>query len=182
MGYTVKILNLVDPESSNRFDGLEGAMENPVFVSNIVEAAISNTGGAKGDHFFDAAEGSLLSALIFLQMERGTGEFPTIKGAYNTLVNVRSVGELNDIFDELPSGSRGLKSYNPFRLSSPNVQGNVIIGLCARLAVLQNDEIAELMSYPDMDILSLGKEKTAYFLVLSDQDSVRPDRVWKKVA
>ena len=171
MGYTVKILNLIDPESSNRFDGLEGARENPAFVSNIVEAAISNTGGQKGDHFFDAAEGNLLSALIFLQMERETGEFPTFTGAYRTLLDIRSVEELTNLFDELPPGSRGLRSYNLFRLASPNVQGNVIIGLGARLAVLQNDSVAELMSYPDMDMLSLGKEKTAYFLVLSDQDS-----------
>ncbi|MCL2579883.1 MAG: type IV secretory system conjugative DNA transfer family protein [Oscillospiraceae bacterium] len=171
MGYTVKILNLVDPKNSDRFDGLEGSRDEPIFVSNIVEAAISNTGGAKGDHFFDAAEGSLLSALTFLQMERETGEFPTIAGAYRTLVDIKSVQELNDIFDELPPGSRGLRSYNLFRMASPNVQGNVIIGLGARLAVMQNDEIADLMSFPDMDMLALGKQKTAYFLVLSDQDS-----------
>ena len=171
MGYTVKILNLVDPKNSDRFYGLDGALEEPIFVSNIVEAAIANSGGGKGDHFFDAAEGNLLSALIFLQMESETGELPTIKGAYQTILSISSVNELNDIFDELPPDSRGRRSYNLFRMASPNVQGNVIIGLGARLSVLQNDEIAELMSYPDMDILSLGKEKTAYFLVLSDQDT-----------
>jgi len=170
-GYTVKILNLVDPKNSDRFYGLDGAIEEPIFVSNIVEAAIANSGGAKGDHFFDAAEGNLLSALIFLQMESETGELPTIAGAYRTLISVSSVNELNDIFDELPPGSRGLRSYSLFRMASPNVQGNVIIGLGARLSVLQNDEIADLMSYPDMDMLALGKEKTAYFLVLSDQDT-----------
>ena len=171
IGYTVKILNLVDPKNSDRFYCLEGIQDDPIFVSNIVEAAISNTGGPKGDHFFDAAEGNLLSALIFLQMERDTGELPTIAGAYRTLLDIRGVEELNNIFDELPPGSRGLKSYNLFRMASQNVKGNVIIGLGARLAVLQNDEIAELMSFPDMDMLSLGREKTAYFLVLSDQDS-----------
>ena len=170
-GYKVKILNLVDPKNSDRFYCFEGIMENSIFVANIVEAAISNTGGPKGDHFFDAAEGNLLTALIFLQMENGMGELPTITGATQTLWNTRSVDELNDIFDELPPDSRGLRSYNLFRMASPNVQGNVIIGLGSRLRVLQNDEIAELMSYPDMDMLSLGKEKTAYFLVLSDQDN-----------
>jgi len=170
-GYTVKILNLVDPENSSRFDGLEGASEASVFVANIVESVISNSGGPKGDHFFDAAEGNLLTALIFLQMEGGIGEYPTIKGAYWTLLQTRSIEELNDIFDELPPGSRGLLSYNLFRKASSNVQGNVIIGLGTRLAVLQNEEIANLMSYPDMDLTAPGKEKTAYFLILSDQDN-----------
>jgi type IV secretion system protein VirD4 len=81
------------------------------------------------------------------------------------------VDELSSHFDDLEPDSRGLRSYNLFRLASPNVQGNVIIGLGVRLAVMQNDEIAELMCYPDMDMLALGKEKTAYFLVLSDQDN-----------
>ena len=170
-GYTVKILNLVDPRSSDRFDGLAGAHEDPIFVSHIVEAVISNTGGPKGDHFFDAAEGDLLSALIFLQMERHTGDFPTIAGAYQTLLDVTSVEELNAYFDDLEPGSRGLRSYNLFRMASENVRGNVVIGLGTRLAVMQNEEIAELMGYPDMDMLDLGKEKTAYFLVLSDQDN-----------
>lgn len=169
-GYTVKIFNLVDPQNSDRFDGLEGARDNPVFVSNIVEAVIANTGGQNGDHFFDAAEGNLLTALIFLQLERDTGEFPTLKGAYWTLLDIRSVEELSDLFDELPPGSRGLRSYNLFRMASSNVQGNVVIGLGTRLAVLQNEEIAELMSYPDMEMTTPGKEKTAYFLILSDQD------------
>ena len=170
-GYTVKILNLVDPRSSSRFDGLDGAREDPIMVSHIVEAVISNTGGPNGDHFFDAAEGDLLSALIFLQIEQDVGEFPTIAGAYRTLLDMRSVEDLSNLFDELPPGSRGLRSYNLFRMASPNVQGNVVIGLGARLAVMQNDEIADLMCFPDMDMLALGTAKTAYFLVLSDQDN-----------
>lgn len=170
-GFRVKILNLVDPLNSDRFDGLEGVMENPIFVTNIVEAVIANTGGPSSDHFFDAAEGNLLSALIFLQIERGTGEYPTIKGAYWTLLETQSIDELSDIFDGLSPGSRGLMAYNLFRKASSNVQGNVIIGLGARLSALQNEEIADLMCFPDMDMLSLGKEKTAYFLVLSDQDN-----------
>ena len=65
-GYEVKVLNVVDPYNSHRYDSLEGARELPLFVSNIVEAIISNTGGGVGDPIYDAAEGDLLSALIFL--------------------------------------------------------------------------------------------------------------------
>jgi len=43
------------------------------------------------------------------------------------------------------------------------------IQTAARPAVLLNNEIAELMSYPDMDMFSPGKQNTACFLALSDQ-------------
>ena len=170
MGYNVKVLNLVDPYNSASFDGLDGCRENLLYVSHVVEAVISNTGGEKGDHFFDAAEGNLLSALIYLQLEQDTGEWPSIKGAYQTLTGIRSVEELSELFDEYP-GSRAEQAYNLFRLASPNVQGNVIIGLGSRLSILQNDEIADLMCYPEMDFRALGTEKTVYFLILSDQDN-----------
>lgn len=170
-GYDCKILNTVDPFSSSRFDGLEGSRDNPRFVSNIVESVIANTGGGVGDPIFDAAEGNLLEALIFLQFDRGTGEFPTLKDAYYTLLEAPTIDDLTEKFDECPPGSRALMAYNLFRKASPNLQGNIVLGLGARLKVLQNEEVAELMSFPEMDILQLGKKKTAYFLVLSDQDN-----------
>jgi len=44
---------LVDPYHSASFDGLDGCRENLLYVSHIVEAIISNTGGENGDHFFN---------------------------------------------------------------------------------------------------------------------------------
>lgn len=171
-GYDVKILNLVRPWESGRFDGLDGALENPIFVSSIVDAVISNTGGPKGDATFDDAEANLLSALIFLQFEGNKfGEYPTLKGAYWTLLRAKTVEDLTARFDDLPETSRACLAYGLFRKASPNLQGNIIIGLGVRLSILQNEGIADLMSFPDMDFLQLGQKKTAYFLILSDQDN-----------
>ena len=47
----------------------------------------------------------------------------------------------------------------------------IAIGLGVRLSVMQNEEIADLMCGGDMDLQVLGKRKTAYFLILSDQDN-----------
>ena len=171
MGYTVMALDLVNPKRSHRFDGLDGVLENPLAVSQIVEAVISNTGGGTGDYFFDVAEGYLLSALIFLQLENETGEYPGLGRAYRTLLSAKSMDELSEKFDKLADTSHGKQKFNLFRMASQNVQGNVMIGLGARLQVLEHTEIAELMEWPDMDFTAPGKQKTAYFLVLSDQDN-----------
>ena len=85
-GYEVKILNVVDPYNSHRYNALEGIEERPIFLHNIVEAIIANTGGGVGDPIYDQAEGALLTALILLQFEREDIEYPTIKGAYEVLL------------------------------------------------------------------------------------------------
>ena len=170
-GYTVKILNVVDPYNSHRFDGLEGARENPLFVSNIVQAVIDNTGGGIGDPIYDAAEGNLLSALIFLQFERDDIDYPSLKGAYQVLLDTGDANDLDAYFDALQPPSRALMAYNLFRKASDNMRGNICLGLGVRLSVLQNEEIADLMCGNDMDLEMLGKQKTAYFLILSDQDT-----------
>ena len=178
--YYVQILNTVDPYNSARFDGLEGAKERHIFVANIVDTIIKNTGGGVGDPIYDNAEGTLLTALIFLQFERE--RFPTIKGAYQILLETSTEEELDKYFAGLGDKSRARQAYNLFRKASPNMKGNICLGLGTRLSILQNEEIADLMCGSDIDIQLLGKQKCAYFLVLSDQDTVRPDRVWKKVA
>lgn len=170
-GYEVKILNVVDPYNSHRFDGLEGARENPLFVSNIVQAVIDNTGGGIGDPIYDAAEGDLLSALIFLQFERDDIDYPSLKGAYQVLLDTGDADDLDAYFDALQPPSRALMAYNLFRKASDNMRGNICLGLGVRLSVLQNEEIADLMCGNDMDLEMLGKKKTAYFLILSDQDT-----------
>ena len=170
-GYTVKVLNVVDPYRSHRFDGLEGARENPLFVSNIVQAVIDNTGGGIGDPIYDAAEGNLLSALIFLQFERDDIDYPSLKGAYQVLLDTGDTDDLDAYFDALQPPSRALMAYNLFRKASDNMRGNICLGLGVRLSVLQNEEIADLMCGNDMDLEALGKKKTAYFLILSDQDT-----------
>ncbi|MDR1704986.1 MAG: type IV secretory system conjugative DNA transfer family protein [Clostridiales bacterium] len=167
-GYYTQILNTVDPYSSGRFDGLEGALERQIFVANIVESIIMNTGGGIGEPIYDDAEGALLTALIFLQFEREKS--PTIKGAYHVLLETATADELDNYFAGLEKGSRARQSYNLFRKASPNMQGNICLGLGTRLSVLQNEEIADLMCGNDMDLQLLGKQKCAYFLILSDQD------------
>lgn len=170
-GYEIKVLNVVDPYNSHRFDGLEGARENPLFVSNIVQAVIDNTGGGIGDPIYDAAEGNLLSALIFLQFERDDIDYPSLKGAYQVLLDTGDADDLDAYFDALQPPSRALMAYNLFRKASDNMRGNICLGLGVRLSVLQNEEIADLMCGNDMDLEMLGKKKTAYFLILSDQDT-----------
>lgn len=170
-GYEVKILNVVDPYNSHRYNALEGIEERPIFLHNIVEAIIANTGGGVGDPIYDQAEGALLTALILLQFEREDIEYPTIKGAYEVLLETSGQEELDLYFSGCASGSRAKRAYNLFSKAGEKLKGNICLGLGVRLSIMQNEEIADLMCGSDMDLLALGQRKTAYFLVLNDQDN-----------
>ena len=170
-GYEVKILNAVDPYNSHRFDGLEGARELPIFLNNIVDAIISNTGGGIGDPIYDQAEGALLTALILLQFERDDVDYPSIKGAYQVLLDTGDQKELDLYFSGCPAGSRAKRAYNLFCKAGEKMKGNICLGLGVRLSIMQNEEIADLMCGNDMDLQMLGQKKMAYFLILSDQDN-----------
>jgi len=170
-GYEVKVLNVVDPYHSHRYDALEGAREMPLFLTNIVDAIISNTGGGVGDPIYDNAESALLTALIFLQFEREDVEYPSLKGAYQVLLDTGDAEELDLYFSSLRPPSRALASYNLFKKASDNMKGNICLGLGVRLSIMQNEEIADLMCGNDIDIQALGTKKMAYFLILSDQDN-----------
>lgn len=170
-GYEVKVLNVVDPYNSHRFDGLEGARELPIFIHNIVEAIINNTGGGVGDPIYDHAEGALLTALILLQFEREDIEYPTLKGAYQVLLDTSDQKELDYYFSGCAADSRAKRAYNLFSKAGEKLRGNICLGLGVRLSIMQNEEIADLMCGNDMDLLALGQRKTAYFLILNDQDN-----------
>jgi type IV secretion system protein VirD4 len=65
-------------------------------------------------------------------------------------------------------------AYAPFAIfmqSSETVRSSVIIGLGSKLQVLQSKQVRNITNYTDIDLELPGKQKCAYFCIISDQDS-----------
>jgi type IV secretion system protein VirD4 len=168
-GYSVKVLNLIDPANGNTWSALDGVEDEELLAQTIVDVIISNTGGPRGDHFWDAAEGNLLKGLILYMQHTGRGT--TLGNVYNIITGAQANSSIPELIRTLPPGSPALHSFNLFLKSSETVQSSVIIGLGSRLQVLQNPSIVDLVGTPDIDLLQPGKEKTAIFVITSDQNS-----------
>jgi len=170
-GYTVKILNLVNPEYSDCW--------NPIYEIETVEDAqvfaeivIANTEvdrSKSGDQFWTRTEQNLLKALILhVVMELDDVTKKNMGYLYSLLAS----GNL-DTVDEVFKSSKGptRAAYNIYAQATDVVKQSIVTGLATRLQIFQVDNIKAMTMQRDINLDLPGKEKCAYFCVSSDMDS-----------
>ena len=174
-GYNVKVFNLVEPKYSNSWNCLKEITvsegEEDLNAQVFCDIIIKNTGGGTGDAFWDNAEMNLLKALcllVALDDDRNDDE-KSIGAVYSYLTDMQEA-DLNATFDALPADHPARKPYNIYKKAS-NLSGNIIIGLGNRLSVFQNSTIQRITQYDEIELESPAREKTALFVIISDQTS-----------
>ena len=176
LGYNVKVFNLVDPQYSDSWNCLGEIAKDPnqmeLMAQTFCDVVIKNTSGAKSDHFWDSAEMSLLKGLCLYVVggDRYNNSEKNIGTVYELLTN-NDDRQLGEKFGALPDGHSSLPSWNIYRKAGDNVRGNIIIGLGARLQVFQADIIKKITQFNEIDMELPAREKCAYFVIMSDQES-----------
>lgn len=135
-------------------------------LNNVI---IGNTSSGKRDHFWDNSEGNLLKALILL-IDQDRSRSPDMKHlpAIYQMLTHNSERQLTALFDKLPLDHPARAPFNLFSQSSDTVRSGIILGLGTRLQVLQNDAVKRITSRSDIDLSAPGRQKCAYFIILSD--------------
>lgn len=177
-GYVVRVFNLVNPKFGDSWNAVHEVMEDPtqleLMAQTFASVVIANTigEGGKADHFWDNAEMNLLKALLLYVVcdESRTVENKNFGEVYRLITEVDAT-QLESMFEALPPTHPAKQPWNIFVKAGPQVKGNVIIGLGSRLQVFQANSIRELTANVDIDLTQPGKQKTAIFLVMSDQDA-----------
>jgi len=168
-GYTVKIFNLVSPENSDSWNCLCEIEGQETMAQIFADVIIQNTGTGKGERFWDNSELNLLKALI-LYVEQGFPDESKNIGQVYKLLTMTSEKELNSLFDLLPVDHPAKIPYCIYKQASETVRIGVIIGLGSRLQIFQSKIIRKITSYDEIDLTLPGREKCAYFCIISDQD------------
>ncbi|MCB5873918.1 type IV secretory system conjugative DNA transfer family protein [Blautia producta] len=168
-GYTVKVFNLVNPENADSWNCLCEIGGQETMAQIFCDVIIQNTGAGKGDHFWDNAELNLLKALV-LYVEQGFPPEAKNIGQVYKLLTMSSEKELNALFELLPVSHPAKVPYCIYKQASETVRSGVIIGLGSRLQIFQNKIIRQITSYDEIDLTLPGREKCAYFCIVSDQD------------
>jgi type IV secretion system protein VirD4 len=173
-GYNVRVFNLIDMLHSDRWNPLS-EVTNDIEAQMFTEIVIANTAvpGIKkmgGDPFWDRAEQNLLKALTLYVILEYPPEKRNIYSIY-TLLASGDTDHLDLTFKSLDENHPAKAPYNIYSQASGTVKGGVIQGLGTRLQVFQNDYVRQLTETSDIDLEAPGREKCAYYCVVSDTDS-----------
>lgn len=181
-GYKIKILNLEEMAQSDKFN-LFAYIKTEKEILIVVDNLIANTSSAEaeahsGDDFWVKSERALLTALFAYVNSECRNEDKNISSILD-LMSVAAAREddedfvspLDIMFQELEEKSPGCLAcymYKTFKLASGKTAKSILVSLGVRLAPFAINEVRELMSDDELDLTSLGKEKTALFLIVPE--------------
>ena len=177
-GYVVKVFNLLDRDNSDGMNCFNDLQCDKSLVQSIAETIINNTSNAsEKQDFWEKSEKNLLMALLHyvLDLKDEYGRLLPIEerslGTIYRMLATCKIANLDKQFAALPPGHPALPPYGIFKQANPQILGNIIIGLGSRLNVFQDIWVDKITKYNDINLELPGKQKCAYFCVISDQDS-----------
>lgn len=180
-GYIVKVLNLIEMEHSDSWNCLGEVGSSELMAQTFSDIVLSNTTGDDRDAFWFNAELNLLKALVLyvsLEMPPEKRNFGTVydmlihedeRSLKKKMLSIR--GEhVNPFTGEVMPPSPAFAPFALFMQSNETVRTSVIIGLGSKLQVMQAQQVKNITSYNEIDLELPGKQKCAYFCIVSDQD------------
>ncbi|MDL2237602.1 type IV secretory system conjugative DNA transfer family protein [Christensenellaceae bacterium OttesenSCG-928-K19] len=183
MGYTVRVLNLIDMKNSHRYNPFAYIRKDDDIIS-LITNFIKNTTPPNAQHsdpFWQKAEESLLQALMFFLWYEAPVYEQTMSMVADMLryAEVKEKDEsyknpLDQLFDELRQKKPehiAVKQYDLFKLAAGKTAKSILVTAGVRLALFNIPEVARLTSEDELDFAELGRKKVAIFCVTSDNDS-----------
>ena len=195
MGYKVKCLNLVQMDKGNHYNPFR-YIRSDTDVERLVKTLIANTtpiGPVKGDPFWEKTETALLTALVACLHEFNIYSNQNFSMIMQLLRAAQVSMEdnmhqdddnaccplLDELFENkeiraLDPESFAFKQYNDFRVGTGRhlrtIQ-EVLRSCIARLQAFDLPDIAKLTKTDDIDLESMGDEKTALFIITPTGDT-----------
>ncbi len=179
--YRIKVLNTINFKKSMHYNPF-AYIHSEKDILKLVTTLIANTKGEgkAGDDFWVKAETLLYCALIgYIHYEAPVEEqnFSTLIEMINSM-EVREDDEeyknaVDLMFDELEFRDPrhfAVRQYKKYKLAAGKTAKSILISCGARLAVFDIAELREVTSYDELELDTLGDQKTALFLIMSDTD------------
>ena len=181
--YRIKCLNLINFRKSMRYNPL-AYIRSEKDILKLVNALIMNTKGEgekSSEDFWVKAERLYYSALIGYIWYEATEE----EKNFITLLDLINASEAREddetyqspvdlLFSQLEEREPdhfAVKQYRKFKMAAGKTLKSILISCGARLAPFDIKELRDLMEYDELELDTLGDQKTALFVILSDTDN-----------
>ena len=181
-GYKIRSLNTINFKKSMHYNPF-AYIRSEKDILKLVNVIIANTKGdgeKSGEDFWVKAERLLYCALIgYIYYEA-----PEEEKNFITLLDLISASEAREddenykspvdmLFDRLAEREPehfAVKQYVKFKQAAGKTLKSILISCGARLAPFDIKELRDLMEYDELELDTLGDEKTALFVIISDTD------------
>lgn len=179
--YRIKIFNTINFHKSMHYNPF-AYIHSEKDILKLTTTLMANTKGDSkgGDPFWDKAETLLYCALIgYIHYEAPKEEqnFATLIEFINAM-EVREDDEdfqnpVDLMFEDLKKKKPdhfAVRQYAKFKLAAGKTLKSILVSAGARLAPFDIQEVREITMYDELELDTLGDEKTALFLMMSDTD------------
>jgi type IV secretion system protein VirD4 len=170
-GYDVKVLNLVHPQNSDGYNPLHH-INNEIDVDIIANTIVKGQGdGKSSDPFWDDMSEMLMKALIYYLKAVRPPEEQSLASCSELVRTANSSGGdnlLTNLMNQLPYDHPARMYYKNIEMLPEKTFGSVLGTLQSKLGKFDSREIAEVTSTDTIDFPSIGKQKTAVFVISSD--------------
>ena len=179
--YRIKIFNTINFHKSMHYNPF-AYLHSEKDILKLTTTLMANTKGEGkgGDPFWEKAEILLYCALIgYIHYEAPKEEqnFATLIEFINAM-EVREDDEdfqnaVDLMFEDLKKKEPNhfaVRQYSKFKLAAGKTLKSILVSAGARLAPFDIQEVREITMYDELELDTLGDEKTALFLMMSDTD------------
>lgn len=179
-GYVVKKLDFTNPECSDKYNFFDYINSTQDIVST---AHMLIYGEGKGNHvdpFWDQASQLLLQALIAYLQEACKPNEKNLHYLLKLVTVCYASGDMDgqsSVMDRIIKeygknnpDSYAVSTYEKFRVAASKTLRSILITVNAKMGLFDTPEIKRMTEEDEMDIPSIGQQKTAVFVVVSDTD------------
>ena len=182
-GYKIKVLNTINFAKSMHYNPF-AYLRSEKDILKLVNTIIVNTKGEgqqSGEDFWVKAEKLYYTALIAYIWY----EAPEEEQNFAMLIDLIDASEAREddenfknavdlLFEELEEKDPNhfaVRQYKKYKLAAGKTAKSILISCGARLAPFDIKELRDLMEYDDLELDTLGEQKTALFVIISDTDA-----------
>ena len=181
--YKIKVLNTINFAKSmhyNPFAYLRSEKDILKLVNTII-VSTKGEGQQSGEDFWIKAEKLYYTALIAYIWY----EAPEEEQNFAMLIDLIDASEAREddenfknavdlLFEELEAENPNhfaVRQYKKYKLAAGKTAKSILISCGARLAPFDIKELRDLMEYDELELDTLGEQKTALFVIISDTDA-----------
>lgn len=181
-GYTVKVINLLEPMQSNRynpFSYLESELDVQRLVTNLFNAVVPTEQQANAsDPFWNQAAEMLLKSIfyyIYLELPKSEQDFNTVMDLFSAAAQQdKEISVYEQLMIELEMKNPkhiAIEYYQYYAIAPVKTRNSVYVTLASKLEKMLLADMKYLFSGEELHFDRLGDEKMAIFAVIPEDDT-----------